>query len=94
MTSWFCDCWTLLVGPPLDELEQAINAAAVKVHADQRVRRAATDSATPPEVRFVFDLDADTEDHARVRAAVVVRDAVAGGQLDRAHWVYRVRVAG
>lgn len=94
MTSWLCDCWTVMVGTAPDDLEQARAAAAVRVHADRRVRRAATDPATPPEVRFVFDLDADSEDHARTRAAVVVGDAVAGGHLDRAHWTYRVRVVG
>lgn len=94
VTSWFCDCWTLLVGSPLDELEQAVNAAAIRVHADRRVRSPATDSVTPPEVRFVFDLDADSEAQARARAAAVVDAAVAGGHLARAQWTYRVRIVG
>lgn len=83
-----------MVSTPPNDLDQARNAAAVRVHADQRVRSAATDSATPPEVRFVFELDADSEDQARARADVVMRDAVAGGPLDHAHWTYRVRIIG
>lgn len=94
MTTWFCDCWTVLVGIPLDELEQAVTEAAIRVHADRRVRSPATDSVTLPEVRFVFDLDADSEDQARARAAAVVDAAVAGGHLARVQWTYRVRVVG
>ena len=94
MASWFCDCWTVLVGTAPDDLEQARDVAAARVHADRRVRGVATDSATLPEVRFVFDLDADSEELARARAAVVVEEAVAGGELDRAQWTYWVRVVG
>lgn len=79
---------------PLEDLEMAVNTAAVRVHQDQRVRMPATDSATLPEVRFVFDLDADDEDQARARAAVVVGEAVAGSRLEDAVWRYAVRVMG
>lgn len=94
VTSWFCDCWSLLVGVPLEELKQAVNEAAIRVHADRRIRFPATDSVTLPEVRFVFDLDADSEDQARARAAAIVNAAVAGSHLSQAQWTYRVRIVG
>lgn len=83
-----------MVGASLDELEQAVREAAVAIHADRRVRSPATDSATPPEVRFIFDLDADNEDQATARAAAVVRDAVTGGLLAEAQWQHHVRIVG
>lgn len=94
ITSWFCDCWTVLASVPLEDLEPAHDAAAALVHADQRIRRIATDSATLPEVRFVFELDADSEDQAVARAAAIVTDAVTGSHLERAQWTYRVRIVG
>ena len=94
VTSWFCDCWTVLTNVPLEDLEPALDAAAVSVDADRRIRSAGTDSASLPEVRFVFELDADGEDQAAVRAAAVVTAAVAGSHLERAHWTYRVRNVG
>lgn len=94
MTSWFCDCWTVITSVPLENLEPALAGAAVLVHADPRIRLAATDSASLPEVRFVFELDADDEDQAVSRATAVVTAAVAGGHLEQAHWAYRVRISG
>ena len=94
MTSWFCDCWTALVSVPLDELEHARDRAAAALHADVRIRGAAFDSATLPEVRFVFELDADFEDQAVARAASVIGVAAAGGHLAHAQWTYRVRPIG
>lgn len=94
MTSWFCDCWTAMVGVPLDDLEQARDKAAATVHADLRIRSAASDSATLPEVRFVFELDADFEDQAIARAASVIGVAAVGGHLAQAQWTYRVRPIG
>lgn len=94
VTSWFCDCWTVMAGVPLEDLEPALDAAAVLVDADRRIRRVATDSALLPEVRFVFELDADGEDQAAARAAAVVTAAVAGSHLERAQWTYRVRIVG
>ncbi|MET8523695.1 tyrosine-type recombinase/integrase [Nocardioides sp. NPDC004968] len=64
MTTWFCDCRTVMTRPDLDELEAVLAAAAVLVHADRRVRRVATDSASLPGVRFTFELDADSESQA------------------------------
>ena len=69
---------------PLEDLEPSVGAAAVLVDADRRIRRVATDSASLPEVRFTFELDADSEDQAVVRAAAVVTAAVAGSHLERA----------
>lgn len=83
-----------MVDVPLDELGLALEKASATVHADRRVRGAATDSATPPEVRFIFELDAEQEDQALARAAAVVSGAVAGGQLARAQWTHRVRIVG
>lgn len=60
-------------------------------HADQRVRRVATGSAPLPEVRFVFGLDADSENQAMDRAAAVVVAAVTGSHFEPAQWTYRVR---
>lgn len=94
VTSWFCDCWTVVVSVPLDELEQARDRAAATVHADVRIRGAASDSATLPEVRFVFELDADFEDQAIARAASVIGVAAAGGHLAQAQWTYRARPIG
>ncbi len=79
---------------PREELEPALKAAAVLVDADRRIRRVATDSASLPEVRFMFELDADGEDQAAVRAAAVMTAAVAGTHLERAQWIYRVRIVG
>lgn len=92
MTSWFCDCWTVLTSVPLEDLEPARHAAANLIHADQRIRRVATDSATLPEVRFVFELDADSEDQATARAAAVITDAAAESPFERAQWTYRARL--
>lgn len=94
VTSWFCDCWTVVVSVPLDQLEQARDRAAAAVHADVRIRGAASDSATLPEVRFMFELDADFEDQAIARAASVIGVATAGGYLAQAQWTYRVRAVG
>lgn len=94
MTSWFCDCSTVTTTASLDDLEAARDAAASRLHADRRIRRTATDSAALPEVRFVFELDADGEDQAVVRAAAVVTTAVAGSHLEGAHWTYRIRLVG
>lgn len=58
----------VVAGVPLHELEQAVYEAAISVHADRRVRSPATDSATLPEVEFVFILDADSKDQPRARA--------------------------
>lgn len=94
MTSWFCDCSTVTTIVDLDDLEAARDAAAVNLYADQRIRCAATDAAALPEVRLVFELDADGYDQARARAAAVVTAAVAGDHLERARWTYRVRIVG
>ena len=83
-----------MTNAPLEDLEPALDAAAVLVDADRRIRRVATDSASLPEVRFVFELDADGEDQAALRAAAVVTAAVAGTHLERAHWIFRVRIVG
>ncbi|WP_328529566.1 hypothetical protein OG984_29140 [Nocardioides sp. NBC_00368] len=64
------------------------------MHADPRIRHAATDSASLPEVRFVVELDADSEGQAMVRATAVVAAAVAGSPLVPAQWTYRVRLVG
>lgn len=42
----------------------------------------------------MFDLDADSEDQARARAAAVVDAAVVGGHLAQAQWTDRVRIVG
>lgn len=94
MTSWFCDCWTVLTSLPVEDLEPALNDAAALVYTDRRIRHVATDSASLPAVRFVFELDADTEDQAMGRAAAVISAAVAGGHFERAQWTYRVRLVG
>lgn len=94
VTSWFCDCWTAMTNVPLEDLEQALHAAAALAHSDRRIRHVATDSASLPEVRFVFELDADGEDQAVGRAAAVVTAAVAGSHLEQAQWTYRVRIIG
>lgn len=94
VTSWFCDCWTVLTSVPLEDLEPAHDAAATLVHADHRIRRVATDSAALPEVRFVFELDADSEDQAMARAAAVMTAAVTGSHFERTQWIYRVRIVG
>ncbi len=79
---------------PLEDLEPALNAAAVLVHADRRIRRVATDSASLPEDRFMFELDADGQDQAVLRAAAVMTAAVPATHLERAHWIYRVQIVG
>lgn len=75
----------------LEDLEEALDAPAVLVDADRRIRRVATDSASLP---VVFELDAGGEDQAVLRATAVVTAAVAGSHLERAHWIYRVRIGG
>lgn len=92
VTSWFCDCWTVITSVPLEDLEPALSAAAALVHTDPRIRLAATDSASLPEVRFAFELDADNEDQAVSRATAVVTAAVAGDHLEQARWTYRARI--
>jgi hypothetical protein len=79
---------------PLEDLQPALKAAAVRADADRRIRRVATDSTSLPEVRFMFELDADGEDQAVVRAAAVMTAAVTGTHLEQAQWIYRVRIVG